>query len=166
MRRIGTAVLVGTALLGSAHAAQVSVTPTGKITLKMNGGVCKKTLTDGDLDIDVKVTTFVAWEVKNEDCQAKQKVIVGRTHQSAKYFSVLDCPNGKVTVKKGKTETLKCRVNPECAGPKAEPKVYDYAVCVNGQIAADPELRVGGGSTLGACNEDSTPKNKCEDATE
>ena len=164
MRRIGTAVLVVTALSGFVHAAQAPVTPTGKITLKMNGGVCKKTLTNGDLDIDVSKTTLVAWEVKNEDCEEKQKVIVGRTQQSGKYFSALVCP-GKVTVKKGKTGTLTCRVNPECAGPKADPKVYDYAVCVNGQIATDPELRVGGGTTLGNCNEDHTPKNKCEDAT-
>ena len=165
MRKTGTAVLVGTALLGFAHAAQVPVTPTGKITLKMESGVCKAKLTDGDLDIDVKVTTSVAWEVKNEDCQEKQKVIVGRTQQSAKYFSVLDCPNGKVTVKKSEAKTLTCRVNPECAGPKSEQKIYKYAVCVNGQIGIDPELRIGGGSTLGACNEDPTPKNKCEDAT-
>jgi hypothetical protein len=162
MRRIGTAVLVATALSGFVHAAPAPVTPTGKITLKMDGSVCKKTLTAGDLDIDVRVTALVAWEVQNEDCQEKQKVIVGRTQQSGKYFSVLDCR--KVTVKRGKMETLTCTVKPECAGSNAEKKVYNYAVCVNGQIATDPELRVGGGSTLGHCNDDPTPKNKCEDA--
>jgi hypothetical protein len=163
MRRAMMVVVVVGTLLGVAHAAQAPVTPTGKITFKMESGVCKKTLTDGDLSVDVKETTSVAWEVKNEDC-AKQKVIVGRTQQSGKYYDVLDCPS-TVTVNRKQTKKLTCRVNPECAGAKGEAKVYDYAVCVNGQIATDPELRVGGGSTLGNCNEDNSPKSKCEDKT-
>jgi hypothetical protein len=157
-------VVVGGTLLGVADAAQAPVTPTGKITFKMESGVCKKTLTDGNLTVDVMATTSVAWEITNEDCE-KQKVIVGRTQQGGKYFSVVDCPNGKVTVKKKQTKTLTCRVSPECAGAKEEYKVYDYAVCANGVIATDPELRLGGGQTLGRCGDDNSPKSKCEDKT-
>ena len=166
MRRIGTAVFVATALSGFVLAEQDAAPRIGKITLKMDGGVCKKTLTDGDRDIDVSRTPSLAWEVKNEDCQEEQKVIVGRAKQSGRHFSVLDCRNGKVTVRRGKMKPLECRVNPECAGPNNAKKVYDYAVCVNGRIATDPELRVGGRTPfLGDCKEDPRPESKCEDAT-
>ena len=165
MRRTWLLVVVGLASLGVAGAEEKPVAATGKITLKMAGGVCKATLTGGDLVVDVKVNSSVAWEVTNQDCTSRQKVIVGRTAQASTHYAVLDCGGGVVLPRPG-SRTLRCRVDPGCAGDENQPKVYKYAVCVNRQIAIDPELRVKGGGTLGRCENDPAPKLKCEDATQ
>jgi len=165
-RRTWLVFVVGFASFGVSGAAQSPAIPTGKITLKMVGGVCKATLSDGDLEVNVKVNQFVAWEVTNVDCTSQQKVIVGRTAQTpAKYDAVLNC-GGAVVLSNTGSKTLKCKVDRACAGDENQPKVYKYAVCVNRQIAIDPELRVKGGGTLEGCNNDPAPKSKCEDATQ
>ena len=146
-RRTWLVFVVGFASLGVSGAAQSPVMPTGKITLKMVGGVCKATLSGGDLAVNVKINPSVAWEVTNE-CQSPQKVIVGRTTQTSTHYAVLDCGGGVALSKPG-SKTLTCKVDRACAGAQATWQVYKYAVCVNGQVAIDPDLRVGGGGTLG-----------------
>ncbi len=164
MRRTWVLVVVGLASLGAAGAEENSAMATGKITLKMVGGVCKATLTGGDLDVDVRKHASVAWEVTNQDCNTKQSVIVGRTAQAGTHYAVLDCGRGVALPKPG-SGTLTCKVDPRCAGLGNELKVYKYAVCVNRKIAIDPDLRVGGGVPRGDCKNDPKPHTKCEDAT-
>ena len=139
--------------------------PTGKITLKMVGGACKATLSGRRPRCQRQQDQPVRRLGGHERCQSPQKVIVGRTAQTSTHYAVLDCGGGVALSKPGQPQTLTCKVDRACAGAQATWQVYKYAVCVNGQVAIDPDLRVGGGGTLGGCKKDPVPKEKCEDAT-